>query len=271
MPAKPARPVYLRNTLTWTLAVPLAAGGARYLPAQATTRVDSPTAAQPCVLAALAIEALVLVALPGAGRQAGSERLALRSPVSAALRHRLAFEAGMEGQVARRMAAERAAAAAGLDALHPSTRWTRQEWRADRAWRLEAERARRRLAAVKKHNAKIERQWDALRAAVAAAGRPIEALHAVLDREVPPPAGLNGFASVDMILPPKPDELATPPSQRTRKLRRMRRIASARRLIAAAAKASGRQDAMAWLAERLEIPAAAAPRERDPAGRWLAG
>ena len=109
------------------------------------------------------------------------------------------------------------------------------------AQRQKAALKRRHAKAVKWHAAKVEAEWRALQDAVVAAGRPIAALYAVLDGTVP----RAGHASADFVLPRKPDEVG-PPTARTRKLRR---IATARRLIAAAQHACGRQNATTWLAE----------------------
>jgi hypothetical protein len=152
----------------------------------------------------------------------------------------------MEGLVPARMAQERAIAAAGVE-LYASPRWTDAAWRADRSWRRNAALERRHTEAVKRHAAKVEPEWRALQDAEVAAGRPIVALYAVLDGTAPASATPNGHASTDLVLPRKPDEVG-PPTARTRKLRR---IATARRLIAAAQLACGRQNATTWLAERL--------------------
>lgn len=265
-------PVYLRNTLAFALSLPLVSGGRRYLPACDTTCLGKMDMAVAGLREAVEAGFVVGVVLPPA--KGGVWRLgkgcSLRSPISPGARQVLAERLGMAGMVEARMRLERAAAET---AIYDLPRWRKQEWRADRAWRLAGERARGRVEAVKRHTAKVEAMWAALQRAMMKTGRPMAALNAVLDGEAEPPAELNGHASAGMILPRKTGE-AGPPTDRTRKLRRMRRVASARRLISAAAAASGERDlpsVAAWLAQRLEPEVAPPQRERDEAGRWLAG
>ena len=102
--------IFLRNTLpgrpVW---LPLPGGARRYLGPQGTTGLPAANVRDdPEIRAAEAAGVLVAVLLPPPpGRPWRLAGVALRAPTSAAARHLLAAQAGMDGMVLARMALER--------------------------------------------------------------------------------------------------------------------------------------------------------------------
>jgi hypothetical protein len=238
-----ARPCgYVRNTLPRPIRLPLADGRLRYLGPCDTTAVDPETRNSPPVLAALAAGVLAVVVLPGF-RMKRDSALALRSPVSASTRHFLAIQAGMARMVEARMAQERAAGAA---VLYNSKRWTRQTWRADRAWAKAGEyRAKRaKLSIVSGKRAAAD--YRSLKTAAATERLPHAILLQLLDGEQPTPPQINGVE----VLMRSETESRTADRHLQAVLRHNRRCWTARRLLAAARDATGETDAAtaaAWL------------------------
>lgn len=256
--ARSDQTVYLRNGLPRPVLVPLASGGSRYLSGSDTTGVSQDDMAVAGLREAVCAGIFVVVLLPPEKGAAWRlpEGCELRSPVSASARHYLAVKVGMEAQIIRAKAQERASAMpkpSGVVAGPPrrlpwdAYRLTPGEKMAARAreedWRLVGRSARPRIF------------YGALREACILAGVPEWDLRAVLDGDSWPPAlagPLNGTAAA-FLLPRKAGE-AGADRDRAAIDRYSRRTFQAARLIRAAMHVTGEQDLPSvarWLAERL--------------------
>ena len=221
--------IFLRNTLPGRPSgcrFP-AAPGATLAPWALTGLPAANVRDDPEIRAAEAAGVLVAVLLPPPpGRPWRLAGAALRAPTSAAARHLLAAQAGMDGMVLARMALERQIEAARL---RPGR--GRQGW-------LEARLEREGCAAHQGgHRARIF--YGALREACLLGGVPQHRFFAVLDGRMSAPAVLNGHAAAAVVLPPSLTErLADDGTLRTIR-RYQRRTFQAARLIRAAIYVTG--------------------------------
>jgi hypothetical protein len=258
----PGAAIYLRNLTLHAVMVPLAGGGSRLVMPSDTTAIDRPTRAQACVVAALACEALVVVALPGAGRLGGAQGLALRAFVSAPMRHMIAFRVGMEAMVASRMAQERALAAGEAaeaaerrkivgDIMARETAAARK-LAADRA---EAPAIAARNALDWMHNARFA--YRVLCNVALQAEVPDRTVYALLDGDLPLPEAIVAVANGELkgLIGRRSEAERRDPRGPNGVVRRyQRRCATTVRLIKLAQRASGARDidgAARWLADQM--------------------
>jgi hypothetical protein len=226
--------VYLRNLHSQPILIPLG-GVARYLPPAATTGPLPPgVRQQPGVAQAVDAGLVIGIMLPPASGPWRLQGVPLRAPVSAAARHLLACQVGMEQMVAARSQMERRIAAARETARRVSwftSRRERQEWRL-----------------TKGLNRAIV-FYRALRAAAVEAGLPQRHLLALLDGNLALPEFLAGH----LIEPGSGEANGVGGSAVIR--RYQRRAFSAARLVRVAMAAIGAKDdpgvAARWLADAL--------------------
>jgi len=253
-------PIFLRNGLPRPVLVPLASGGSRYLSGSDTTLINLSDMAIPGLREAVEAGIVVRVCLPAPGTRSVHlvPGMNVRSPISSAARQILAERLDMGEQVAARMKAERAA---GEAMIYGSQRWTRQEWRADRAWHKAAQYRAKRARLTLEGNARARNAYKLLRKTATDARVPPAVLAAVLDGEAQV-GGLNGHAVA--VLARSETEISTVNPLLEAALRYNRRARQAQRLLRAAQEAKGLGPAAAarWLVARIEAPQEPLPEVR---------